>query len=389
MRILWISECPWNNTGFGKVTYYMTRELKKHGFDVTIACFATTSIINYDGINVYPYANPLNKFVEHIDMREGLVDIVVFHGSPWIIPLANILSQVPLIKDRKTIGYFVHEAEFIPSSLKQNFMMVHLLATPTKYTATVLGIDRYAVVNHGVNPDIWNPELTKNKKIAIVVGMVAKNHPRKRWDIFFDTVARVVKRGKHLAVLPYVTTDAYWYIGNIIESVAEYHNVKLNIIKPYDYETFFGLPEEEQAKILSMMDIHMLISMGEAWGLPVLETLAMGIPNIVTMYGAILEWCGLACNYIEATDYYYSVDGMIHPVPDKKLAEIELVNVLEHWSEYREKALRNSETLRKKYSWENVAKQMVSAIDTVQKYDDLIIDQYKEKIEVKPKVVEE
>jgi len=388
MRVLWISECPWNATGFGKVTYYMTKELEKHGINVVISCFATTSLIDYDGINVYPYGNPLDKFIRYIEVREGKIDVIVLHGSPWISPLSNVVAQVSL-SNKKTVGYFVHEAIHVPYSLKQNFMKVHLLATPTEYTAITLGIDRYVVVPHGVNPDIWNPELTKNKRKPHVVGMVAKNHPRKRWDIFFDTIARVVKKGKQLTVLPYVMNENYWYIGNIVESVSEYYDVKLDIIKPYDYETFFGLPEVEQAIRLSMMDIHMLLSMGEAWGLPVLETLSMGIPNIVTMYGAVIEWCGTACNYIETTDNYYSVDGMIHPIPDKRLAEIELLNALEHWDEYREKALSSSDILRKKYSWENAGKEMVKALDTVEKYDDLIINQYFKKHDLKPTIVED
>jgi len=394
MHILWVSECPWNATGFGKVTYYITKYLREMGFDITIACFAATSIINYDGIQVYPYANPLQKFVEHLDRREGYVDAVVFHGSPWIVPLSNVVSQVPLIRHRKTIGYFVHEALHIPRSLRQLFMMVHLLATPTEYTAVVLNIDRHVVVNHGVNPDIWSPELTKDKRLPYIVGMVAKNHPRKRWDIFFDVVANAVKAGKRIAALPYVMTEQYWLIGNIIQAVEEYYGVKLNIIKPFDYEAFFGLPEEEQARWLAKMDIHMLVSMGEAWGLPVLETLSMGIPNLTTMYGAVLEWCGTACNYIEATGIYYSVDGMIHPVPDRGLAYVMLMDMLEHYEEYREKALKRGDELRRRYTWENAAKQMARAIDLAQRYDNLIIEEYMEReeaetVKLKPHKVEE
>jgi len=372
----------------------MAKHLKEMGFDITIACFAATSMINFDGANVYPYANPLSGFVNYIERREGSIDVVVFHGSPWIPPMNNLMAQTSQLRGKKTVGYFVHEAVHIPPSLRRIFMMVHLLATPTEYVAVVLDVDRHVVVNHGVNPDIWTPELTKDKEKPQTVGMVAKNHPRKRWDIFFDTVARIARRGISLTVLPYVTTDAYWHIGNILESVESFYGVKLNVVKPYDYETLFGLPEEEQAKILSKMDIHMLISMGEAWGLPILETLSMGIPNLVTMYGAVLEWCGLACNYIEATDYYYSVDGMIHPVPDKGLAYIMLVDMLEHWNEYREKALKRGDELRRKYTWENAAKQMARAIDEVFKYDNLIIEEYEkretaEAIKLKPSKVEE
>lgn len=391
MRILWISECPWNTTGFGKVTYYMAKELRRHGFDVVIACFATTSIMNYDGVQVYPYGNPFVKFVEHVEKRERKIDAVVLFGSPWIKPLADVVEQVEILKrlhrDKRVIGYFVHEALHIPRSIRTMFKRVHLLVTPTHYTAKVLGVERYTVVPHGVNPEIWSPDICITCKRTNLVGMVAKNHPRKRWDLFFEAIARTIKMGNLIVAFPYVFSERYWLIANIIETIEERFNVKIPMVKPFDYEVFFGLPEIEQAILLSTLKVHMLVSMGEAWGLPITETLALGIPNIVVDYGAIREWCRDYCIYVEPKGVYYSIDGMVHPVPSAEDFANKLHEVLNSYDKYAKIAKQASDYIRRELTWEKAGKEMAKAIEKAFQYDDLIIEEELEHI-MKPKVVE-
>jgi hypothetical protein len=172
MRVLWISECPWIASGFGKVTHYMTKLLRENGFDVVCSCFSTFAVMRYNEIQVYPYANPLSSFIDHVEQREGEINVVLFHGAPWIPPLASILPQVLHVKKR-TIGYFVHEWLKAPSNLKTFFKYVHLLVTPTSYIADILGINRYVVVPHGINPGIFKP-IDKPANNKLTIGMIAK-----------------------------------------------------------------------------------------------------------------------------------------------------------------------------------------------------------------------
>jgi len=390
MRVLWVSECPWVASGFGKVTYYMTKELRNNGIDVVVSCFSTLSIMNYENMLVFPYGPPLNTFIRMLENRVGDVDVVVFHGSPWIPPLSTILPQVTSI-NKKVIGYFVHEAEAVPKSLSKYFKYCNLLATPTSYTAKVLGISRYVVVPHGVNPEIWKPELKTASNDDKVVGMIAKNHPRKRWDMFFEAIAELIKKGYRVKALPYVFSSIHWEIPLILETIQQIHNVDIELIKPSEYDIFFGLPEDEQAKTLANMDIHALVSMGEAWGLPILETLAMGIPNVVVDYGAVREWCGDMCNYVESPYTQYSSDGMLHRVPSIENLVEKLIEVIEFYDEERERTLLFRNYIANTLSWENVAKHMVKALDEVLKYDDLIINEEQDKEQIsklKPKVIE-
>jgi Glycosyltransferase len=264
-----------------------------------------------------------------------------------------------------------------------------LLVTPTSYIADILGINRYVVVPHGVNPDIFKPIDKQNSKLTL--GMIAKNHPRKRWDIFFDVAYALAKKYSNIKVLPYVFDIGYWNISQLVASLSEYYNVRLDVEYIVGYDTFFGVPESEQPEIYSRIHIHALISMGEAWALPVTETLAMSIPNLVVDFPALREIYHDTVVYSKPKGIHIAPqECSIHPLPDPEDIYNKLVDMIEHYEEYKEKALKASEWIRKNYTWENAVKYMIDAIDKVQQYDNAIIEEEnpKPKIDLKPKMVE-
>jgi hypothetical protein len=217
-----------------------------------------------------------------------------------------------------------------------------------------------------------------------------KNHPRKRWDIFFN-VAYTIAKKHDIKVLPYVFDIGYWNISQLVTSLSEYYNVRLDIEYIVGYDTFFGVPESEQPEICSRIHIHTLISMGEAWALPVTETLAMGIPNLVVDFPALREIYHNMVVYSKPKGIHISPqECSIHPLPDPEDIYNKLVDMIEHYEEYKEKALKASEWIRKNYTWENAVKYMIEAIDKVQQYDNTIIEEEnpKPKIDLKPKMVE-
>ena len=395
MRILWISDNPWNSTGFGKVTHYLTQGLKEEGFDVVAAGFSATAIINWDGINVYPYANPLSGFVKFIEKREGNVDVIIFHGSPWITPFNKILPQVPTYlkqnPEKRFIGYFVHEALELPDPTVEFFKLCHLLVTPTKATADILGIDRAVTVPHGVNPDIWKPlEPEDTNKVGAVISMIAKNHPRKRWDLFFEVIARLLVDGYIVTALPWVVDRGYWSIELIKNTIEKEHGVKIPVVNPTPYEVFYGVPEGEQPYWYRDITINTTITMGEAWGMPITETLAMGIPNLAIDYPAIREWAGGMIEYIKPVEeaYYYSVDGLKHPIPSVEDAVAKIEGMLDNWDRTAKKAMKASAWVRTHYTWENATKAMVKAIEKAQEYDTLIGQDEPPQPMLKPRVIE-
>jgi len=392
MRVLWISECPWIASGFGKVTYYMVRGLKKHGIDVICSCFSTFAKIEFDGVPVYPYGNPLSEFVSRLESKYGEIDVILYHGAPWISPLNMILPQNRAIKKR-TIGYFVHEFIEAPQSIKDMFKLVHLLAVPAEFIARVVGVDRYVKVVHGVNPSVFYPR-EKNTYESVTIGMVAKNHPRKLWDEYFKALAYLARKGYRVRGLPYVFDMGYWNIRAIIEGVQSYYGTKIEFDYLPPYDTFYGVPEEEEAQIMNRMNIHVLLTRGEGFSLPIAETLALGIPNLTLDYPVMREIYGDWIEYVPPSDIYVAPqEGTVHYTPSFHHAVTKLEEMILNYAGYREKALRASEWVIRNYSWDVAVRQMLRALDEVMKYDNLIIDETAKTPELrldllKPRVIE-
>ena len=385
-RILWISECPWTKTSFGKCTFYYTRLLRERGFDIVCACFATTYKLEYGGIMVYPYGNPLERFVEYIERRHGGIDLIVFLGTPWLPFLDRILPQVPhllrLKRKLSALGVFVIEGLSTSSEVSGLFKKVSFVAVPTRFVAEVVGLppERYQVIYHGVNPDIWYPrEVEKKPGNLFILGMVAKNHPRKRWDMFLALLAHLVKTlGNKYSIkgLLYCPRQGFWKLDRIIDTVKRLYGVELEnyILQPENYDVTVGMEEDDEARTLSLMDAHVLLTGGEAFGLPVLETLALGIPNIVPDHPAIREWCGDMCIYYKSSSFIIFNDPQLLLVPDYRDVIEKTVDVIEHYDEYREKALKTSEYVRRTFTWEFSTKLLEHAIDKALKYAGEVIE---------------
>lgn len=380
LKVVWLSECPTVPSGYGKATKYFVYNLKQLGYDIVSLCYSIIGRAELsDGTVVSSAPSTPMEIIQKFKP-----DVIIMFGAPWIVPLANFLPMIPsaLSVDRhvKFIGYFIHEFIDAPENIKKLFRLVHLLAVTNPREAKYVGVDRYHVVPHGVNTDLWKPgvkPLNDFKKIAnvdYVISMVAKNHPRKRFDVFFESTALAAKRlKKKIGILPYTSQNGFWNLTAIYESVSKYYNVNIPIFRLTEYEAIFGLPEPTQVQFLSGIDIHMLPTLGEAWSLPISETLALGKPNITTETPVLKDIYKNYIRYVKPSGHSIAnFEGTIHFQVDAHKFADAIISVIEHYDEYAEKALKGYEYVKKAYTWENAAKEMSNAIDKSMKYDYLI-----------------
>ena len=381
MRVVFYSECPNVASGFGKVTYYLTKGLIGQGFDVVNLCMAVFGPVrSVEGFKVFP-APPTAQDI----VQRWTPDYVIFFGAPWIVPLNQILPTVPaavaINRRVRFLGYFVHEFIEAPESVKAYFRPVHLLILTAAAEAKPIGADpdRYVVVPHAVNGDLFNPDVRPDQDVRAalgvkhVIGMVSKNHPRKRFDMFLQLIAMLTKSPGSVAGLPYTTSNGVWDLNLIAEGWSRLYGVEPKLIRMQDYDMFFGLPEDMEARAFANMTIHTLITQGEAFSLPVLETLSLGIPNVVIDTEVFREVYGDAVEYVRPAGHIISPrEGTVHYMPDVQGYYEKVVEIINHYDEYKEKALRASEELRKRYTWEAATKLLVQAIDRSNRYDYLI-----------------
>src|SRR3990167_2557678 len=150
---------------------------------------------------------------------------------------------------------------------------------------------------------------------AFIVGAVGRNQPRKRLDLTIMYFAEWVRTRQ--------IDDAFLYLhvaptgdqGYDCEQLAAYYGVasRLVICEP---SVWRGSTEERLAITYNACDVLATTTQGEGWGLPVLESMACGVPVIVPTWSALGEWPGdaaiqIPCTTLAATLNHVNVIGGI------------------------------------------------------------------------------
>jgi glycosyltransferase involved in cell wall biosynthesis len=142
---------------------------------------------------------------------------------------------------------------------------------------------------HGYNERVFLPRdkapgrmVLGVKETDIVIGMVATNQSRKDWATAFGAIAAL--RNKIPNLIFWAHTDIavrYWNMMALITDFGLRDSVVL---------TFTGDYSSEQLSYLySACDLTILPSLGEGFGLPIVESMACGVPCIHGFYGGGVE----------------------------------------------------------------------------------------------------
>jgi len=122
---------------------------------------------------------------------------------------------------------------------------------------------------------------------AFIVGFVGRNQQRKRPDLAIAAFAKFAHANPSLNTYLVMHCNPHnGVMGCDIEGVSRYYNLSPGqVIK---YETL--LDDYDMAMFYRMVDVLLVTSTGEGWCLPVLESLACGVPAIVPDFGPLAEW---------------------------------------------------------------------------------------------------
>lgn len=309
MRILYSGDSPVVNTGFGRVAQEILSRLQSYGHEIIVL-----------GVNGYgePYDQkkyPYKIFPCEKGSNENIFgirklwyledkykpDVIFFLNDPWLIDQYLDARPNPQGAYQKIIAYFPTDG----GPLKERWA-----TTLTNKTDAQICYSHFAErivteanenvrpknlhqIYHGVDTKKFfpvNQSLARQRltipQDAFIVGMVARNQFRKRFDLLVAAFAEFAKDKPEAKLYLHCALKD---IGFDILDLARQYKIADRLILTENVTPSEGVPDEQLNLIYNSMDINALISLGDGFGLPVAESMATGCVQLVSDHSCLRE----------------------------------------------------------------------------------------------------
>jgi glycosyltransferase involved in cell wall biosynthesis len=302
-KLMWLSNAPWAPTGYGNQTALFTPRIASLGYDVAITAFYGLGGSRLDAgqIPIYPpgfetYGNDIIR----ANTKHFGADHFISLMDAWVCKPREFEGV-------KWMPWYPVDSDPLPPGVRDAVMHAHKRIVFSRFGEKMTndaGLD-CDYIPHGVDTNTFKPsdgdeirDVMKIPRDAFVVGMVAANKGVPSRKAFAPQIAAFAKlREKHNDAILYIhahsgvhgephTMDLTAYA----ESVGLVVDRDIRFADPYNLIVNAYTPKL-MAQIYSMMDVHMLASMGEGFGIPTVEAQACGTPVIVGDWTASGELC--------------------------------------------------------------------------------------------------
>ena len=350
-KVLVITDSPKIDTGFGRVGKEVWSYLSSTGkYEVV-----SIGWFHQENPREVPYPvlatkkNDQGVITQEDKYAHQTFPLVVEDFKPDLVWSLGDMWMTQHIKDAKSrstykwVGYFPIDGEPVPSKWGEVVESMDYAVAYGTYGLEVIKSRapkaNLSYIHHGVNTRLFRPfpedarEKFKEQLLGIigktVIGIVARNQPRKAFDCLFKAFYHVL-RGEHAkckdcgsvtvsdydivrrkATRPKVCSecksdkltqgkpreDVILYLhcapkdcGWDLIDLQDDFNLKGNIIFNPELKIGGGVPESTLSAIYNAIDIFTLPTRGEGFGLPILEAMSSGLPVVATDYSAHPEW---------------------------------------------------------------------------------------------------
>lgn len=308
MKILFVGDSPTIPTGFGVVAEYLLRELHKYGHEITVLG------INHFGEPydqaVYPYAiYPCDRgdipSIYGYSKAWWLAnkvqpDLIFFLNDPWVIEKYLQYKPSDFPETTKFLCYYPIDAgplrkrwakmledkfaaQVCYSTYAENIVIEALGYRPKNLYQIYHGVDKtdYFPINQSIARSKLNLPLN-----SFIVGMVARNQPRKRFDLLCKGFGKFAQDKKDVKLYLHTALDD---VGFDIVDLAAQNGLDNKLILTEELRPDYGVPKKMLNFIYNSFDVNALISLGDGFGLPVAESMATAVPQLVSDHSCLKE----------------------------------------------------------------------------------------------------
>lgn len=302
LRILFTSNAPWASSGYGTQANLIGHTLRDLGAEVAYFAYwgLAGGIVEWDGFPVYPAGilqwgdDIADQHARHFkaDLILGLQDVwpllpdIGNRGFPWV-PLVPVDSSPVAVQNLIKL---------------QSAYQVAAISKWGQAEFKAAGVDA-VYLPHGFNPNDYYPDPTDRGDLkeklgfprdSFLVGMVAANQgglDRKSFGPSFDAFAQFAERHPEARLYLHSLDGSQKGGMNLTEMAVAYGIAeKVRFVSMYYH--LVGSDPADMRRTFSAFDVLMAPSMGEGFGIPVIEAQAAGCPVIVSDFSAQPELCG-------------------------------------------------------------------------------------------------
>lgn len=308
MKLLWHSNAPWAASGYGTTTKHTIRALRTAGHDPAVSAFwgLQGGILEWEGFQIYPAG-----------LAPYGTDIVAahashFHGGPGtivsLIDLWVLSDAIHTIKEEghTWAAWLMVDQDPLIRDIANVAQHVDFLVVPSHHgvaTMAAAGFDA-TYVPLPTDLSVYRPQPRAESRAAIglpedafVFGMVAANKcplGRKAFAQVIEAFAHFLRRHPDSDAYLYLHTEAMpahggWNVAHMCEVLGVPQG---RAIVADRYMNHVGFPDDHMAKVFSAIDYLVSPSLGEGFGVPIVEAQACGTPVIAGAWTAMGELVG-------------------------------------------------------------------------------------------------
>jgi len=356
-RLVWVGSAPGNSWGLSIVT----RELMKRldGFEKIIVCPdpAPRESIRTPSYTVYS-AWKDDGIIHHVRNLDPDI-IVLYHPTQWLNRYVDAKGRSDWVDMIPTIAYVTVEMEPVFDYFFDKLWQLQpdKVISPSKWSADIFKKEGFETdhLYHGVDERLFHPmPHVRQEREGFIYGTVARNDRRKNIPYAIKALSKM--RDRENVSLNLVCSAQDVKMGDNLEIIGKLYDIR-DRIDFYEYNTFGAtLDTAYMAAVFNYFDVHLLPTGGESFGLPFLEAMACGIPNIAMDLPVLREIYGDAIEYVPSVYNRITEMGEL-PIPDVDIL-VEKMELLRTDEGHRNALVEKGIETSKKYTWEDAVSKL-------------------------------
>ncbi|MBI3871413.1 MAG: glycosyltransferase family 4 protein [Verrucomicrobia bacterium] len=295
-----MSDGPQFATGFARVTREVTRRLSERpGIDIACLGWASDGVATNPGdhpIRVYPGSATSNgqDTIESV-VADFKPDVLVTLGE---FRMVKWLASHGVRKKFKWVGYLpLDGGPFYPPwavTLREMEEIIAMSHFGRGVLQSGVGSREIRMIYHGVDCEVMKAlpnrqEIKTHPRFRgkFVVGCIARNQWRKNIPALVQAFSLLVRRYPDLHLYIQSASSSTGY--DLPELLKRYELQGCADLAAPNYSVTNGLSDSQMNELYNLFDVTVLPTCAEGFGLPLLESMAAGVPIVATDFSACSE----------------------------------------------------------------------------------------------------